>query len=107
MMGIDVRVEAGIDIVGPRQNGLSEGRLVPALATRIFTALCGYRVVDIIALLGGTYPTATVVERSLAPTGPLQVCIIIVLHCDELIFGLSVSLNSKTGFRYCTSSRIF
>lgn len=75
MMGIDVRVEEGVEIVGPCQNCLSSGRLVPALATRIFTALCGYRLVDIIAFLGGTYPSATVVERSLAPTGTLQACI--------------------------------
>jgi hypothetical protein len=76
-MGIEVTVEdtveGGIDIVRPRQNGLSEGNLVPAHATRIFTVLCGYRLMDIIAFLGETYPPATVVERTPAPTGPLQV----------------------------------
>jgi hypothetical protein len=75
MMGIQVRVEDSVDVVGPCQNALFEGRLVPALATRIFTAICGYRLVDIITLLGETYPSATVVERTPAPTGPLQVCI--------------------------------
>ena len=72
-MGLEVTVKGGIDIVSPCQNGLSEGSLVPALATRIFTALCGYRIMDIIAFLGETYPPATVVERTPAPTGPLQV----------------------------------
>jgi hypothetical protein len=72
-MGVEITVQEGIDIVRPRQNGLSEGSLVPALATRIFSALCGYRVMDIIAFLGETYPPATVVERTPAPTGPLQV----------------------------------
>ena len=66
-------VEGGVDVVGPCQNALSDGRLVPALATRIFTALCSYRLVDVITLLGETYPPATVVERTPAPTGPLQV----------------------------------
>jgi hypothetical protein len=93
--------------VGPRQNGLSDGRLVPAFATRLFTALCGYRLVDIIALLGGTYPPATIVERSPAPTGTLQVCTFTALRWEELIFGLSVSLNSKTGFHCCPGSRVF
>lgn len=73
LMGISVRVEGGKDVVGPCQNALSDGQLVPALATRIFTALCGYRLVDVLALLGDTYPSATVVERTPAPTGPLQV----------------------------------
>jgi hypothetical protein len=73
MMGIDVRVEDGVDVVGPCPNALSDGRLVPANATRIFTALCGYRLVDIISHLRETYPPATVIERTPAPTGPLQV----------------------------------
>jgi hypothetical protein len=72
-MGIQVKVEDGVDIVSPCQNGLSNGKLVPLLATRVFTALCGYRLVDILTLLGGTYPSATVVERTAAPTGTLQV----------------------------------
>jgi hypothetical protein len=72
-MGIQVEIDGGIDIVRPSQNCLSEGRLVPALATRVFTALCGYRLVDVIALLGESYPSATVVERTPAPTGTLQV----------------------------------
>jgi hypothetical protein len=73
MMGIQVRVEDGADVVGPCPNALSDGRLVPTNATRIFTALCGYRLVDIISHLGETYPPATVIERTPAPTGPLQV----------------------------------
>lgn len=107
MMGIHVSVEDGVEVVSPRPNGLSDSQLVPALATRIFTALCGYRLVDIIALLGGSYPSATVVERTPAPTGALQACIFTTLHCEKLIFGLSVSLISKTGFHYCTGSRVF
>jgi hypothetical protein len=73
MLGIQVRVEGGVDVVGPCPNALSDGRLVPALATHIFSALCGYRLVDVLALLGETYPPATAVERTRAPTGPLQV----------------------------------
>jgi hypothetical protein len=73
MMGIEVRVEGGVDVVGPSENALSDGHLVPTLATRIFTALCGYRLVDVITFLGETYPPATVIERTLGPTGPLQV----------------------------------
>ena len=73
-MGIQVEIEGGVDVVKPCQNGLSDGRLAPALATRIFTALCGYRLVDVLALLGGAHPPATVVERTAAPTGTLQVC---------------------------------
>jgi hypothetical protein len=73
LMGFEVTVEGDVDIVRSRQNGISEGNLVPALATRIFTALCGYRLMDIIAFLGETHPPATVIERTPAPTGPLQV----------------------------------
>lgn len=73
MMGIEVRVEDGVDVVGPRENALSDSRLVPIHATRIFTALSGYRLVDVITLLGETFPSATIIERSPAPTGPIQV----------------------------------
>lgn len=107
MMGIHIRVEDGVEVVGPRPNCLSDGRLVPAHATCVFTALCGYRLVDIIALLGGSYPSATVVERTPAPTGALQACTFTIFHYEKLIFGLSVSLISKTGFHYCASSRVF
>jgi hypothetical protein len=72
-MGIEVSVEGGVDVVAPRRNGLSDANLVAAHATRIFTALCGYRLVDIIALLGETHPSATVVKRTTPPKGPLQV----------------------------------
>ena len=92
MMGIDVRVEEGVEVVHSCENYLSSGRLVPAHATRIFTPLCRYRLVDIIALLEGTHPSATVVERIPAPTGTLQACAFSALYCKELIFGLSVSL---------------
>jgi hypothetical protein len=90
LMGIEVRVEGGVDIVSPRHNGLSEGRLVPALSTRIFTALCGYRLLDVITFLGQTYPPATVVERTPAPTGPLQVRIFQLLCVGTNSFLLSV-----------------
>ena len=72
-MGIEVRLEGGVDVVGPRPNGLSDRKLGVVNATRIFTALCGYRLVDILALLGEAHPSATVVKRTTAPTGPLQV----------------------------------
>ena len=73
LMGIEVRVEEGVDIVGPGLNGVSERCLVPALATQVFTVLSGYRILDVITFLGETYPPATVIERTPAPTGPLQV----------------------------------
>lgn len=73
MMGINVVVEDGRDFVGPCPNALSESRVAPTLATRIFTALCSYRLVDVMSFLGETYPSATAVERTPAPTGPLQV----------------------------------
>ena len=73
LFGIDVKIEGGVEVVGPCPNGLSDGKLVPAHATRLFTSLCGYRLVDIMALLGENHPLATVVERSAPPTGPLQV----------------------------------
>jgi hypothetical protein len=108
LMGIEVTVQGGVDIVTPRQNGLSEGRLVPALATRMFTAICGYRLLDIITFLGEKYPPATVVERTPAPTGPLQVRLLkSFLNYDKLIFTLSVFLSSKTGFPFFSSSRLF
>ena len=74
LMGIQVHIEGGVDVVRPCQNGLSDGWLAPVLATCIFTALCVYRLVDVLALLGGTHPPATVVERTAAPTETLQVC---------------------------------
>jgi hypothetical protein len=73
MMGIQVVVEGGKDHVRPCPNALSESRLSPTLATRIFTALCGYRLVDVITFLGENYPSATIVERTPAPATPLQV----------------------------------
>jgi hypothetical protein len=73
MMGIEVRVEDNVDIVTPCQNALSGDRIAPAFATRIFTALCGYRILDIVTLLGETYPPPFVVERTPGPSGSLQV----------------------------------
>lgn len=73
MMGIKVVVEGGRDLVGPCPNTLAESRVAPTLAMRIFTALCSYRLLDVITFLGETYPSATVVERTPAPTGALQV----------------------------------
>ena len=72
-MGIEVRVEEGVDIVGPGPNGVSERRLVPALATQVFTVLSSYQILDVITFLGETYPPVMVIERTPAPTGPLQV----------------------------------
>ena len=73
MMGVDVRVEDDKDIVTPCQNALSEGRIAPTFATRLFTALSGYRILDIITLLKETYPPPFVVERTPEPSGSLQV----------------------------------
>ena len=75
MMGIQVEIGDKGDVIGPCANALSESSLSPLLAARLFTALCGYRLVDVMALVGGVYPSATVVERTAVPTGTLQVCI--------------------------------
>ena len=66
MMGIEVRSEGGVDVVGPHPNGLSDGKLGVVHATRIFTALCSYHLVDILALLGETHPSATVIKRTIS-----------------------------------------
>ena len=72
-MGIEVTVEGTKDMVCSCPNFLSQSRLNAAAAMRLFTVFCGYRLVDALALLGGTYPLGTVVERTKAPTGPLPV----------------------------------
>jgi hypothetical protein len=100
MLGVRVDIEAGKEVVTPRPNGLSDGQLSTEFATRVFTALCGYRVVDVLGLIGGVYPSATLVERTAAPQGPLQVCTLTASHCEELILGFSVSLRSKIGSHY-------
>ena len=78
-MGIEVRVEEGVDIVGPGPNGVSKWHLIPALATQVFTILSSYRILDVITFLGEMYPPVTVIERTPAPTGPLQVHIFLLL----------------------------
>lgn len=107
MFGIHVDVEEGEEVVTSHRNGLSDGQLSPEFATRVFTTLCGYRVVDVLGLIGGIYPSATVIERTAPPQGPLQARTFTILHCEELIFGRSVCLNSKIGSHYCTDLRIF
>lgn len=93
LMGIEVHMRQVGDVVGPRPHGLAEGELSPALASRLFTVLCGYRVVDVLSLLSGAYPTATVVERSQLPTtGLLPVrC---ALYISALPFTTSHSITS-------------
>ena len=51
-----------IETVVPREHGLT-GELSTNLATRLFTMLCGYRLMDVMSLLSGTCPTPTIVER--------------------------------------------
>jgi len=72
-MGIQVMVEGENNIVGSYQNFLSGNRLNSSVAMRLFSVLCGYRLVDVLVLLGGTIPLETMVERTEAPTGSLPV----------------------------------
>ena len=71
-MGIEIKIQGARDTagspetVGPREHGLTDELTVP-LATRLFAVLCGYRLMDVMSLLSGTSPTATIVERSLLP----------------------------------------
>jgi len=96
-MGINVVVDGLKDIVGPRKNALSDDDLGSGNATRLFTALCGYRLVDLLALLGGTYPSATVVERTAAPEGPLLACIFTSRYQRELILDLVLPTYQQLG----------
>ena len=72
-MGIEVTVEVEKEVVGPCPNFLSQDRLNPAAATRLFSVFCGYRLVDVLAFMGGTCRLDTTVDRTVAPTGPLPV----------------------------------
>jgi len=77
-MGIKVTVEGMKDVVVSHPNFLSDNRLNAAIATRLFSVICGYRLVDVLALIGGAYPLSMKVERTEAPTGSLPVRVISV-----------------------------
>ncbi len=77
-MGIDVSMEGTNDIVGSRPNFLSENRLNSMAATHLFSVICGYRLVDALALIGGKHPLSRKVERKEAPTGSLPVRVLTV-----------------------------
>ena len=77
-MGIKVTVEGMKDVVVSNPSFLSNNRLNPAAATRLFSVICGYHLVDVLALMGGAYPLSTKLERTEAPTGSLPVRVIAV-----------------------------
>jgi hypothetical protein len=66
MMGVDVTVEGGIRT---RKN-IFEDPLYSSTrhASRLFSLLCKYRIVDVVALLEGHHPPATLINRIIAPS---------------------------------------
>lgn len=79
-MGIDVTVEGKNDVVGSLPNFLAfDNRLNSTVAMRLFSVLCGYRLVDVLALIGGAHPLGNFVERTPAPTAPLPVRVFLSL----------------------------
>ena len=99
-MGIDVTVEGAGDVVGSCPNFRSENQLNAASATRLFTVFCGYRLVDVLALLGGTYPLEKAVERTVAPTGPLPVRTPSISSRVQLNFIFSIMTASRIGLHW-------
>lgn len=61
-MGIQVSMNGTRSIVSSLPHGLA-GVNGP-WATRVFSALCGYHLMDVLALLGDEYPRPPVVERT-------------------------------------------
>ena len=92
LMGIEVNIQGGIDVVGSRPHGLEGGQLSSPLASRLFTVLCGYRLADVMSLLSGAYPTATIIERSPPPMGILPVCASFCVHKSTIAFTASHSI---------------
>ena len=74
-IGIKVMVEGKNDVVVSHPRFLLGNRLNGLIAMRLFSVICGYRLVDVLAFLGGAYPLSTKVERTEGPTSPLPVCI--------------------------------
>lgn len=75
-MGIKVTVEGMNDVVVLRPHFIPENRLNAVAATRLFSVICGYRLVDVLALMEGAYPLTTMVERTEKPTSSLAVRVI-------------------------------
>lgn len=74
MMGIHVKmVDKVTDIVSPDTNALEDPSFSVIRATRLFGVLVRYRLVDIIAVLSGRYPSAVPVGRSPGPTQSIPV----------------------------------
>lgn len=74
MMGVRVQmVDTTTDFVYPATNALEEPSFSAVRATRLFGVLVRYRLVDIIAILSGKYPSAVPVDRSAGPTKELSV----------------------------------
>lgn len=66
MMGIEVTAEGGIR----RRRNLFEDPLYSSTrhASRLFSLLCKYRIVDVVALMEGHHPPATLINRAIAPS---------------------------------------
>ena len=66
MMGVEVTVEGGIQ----RRKNLFEDPLYSSTrhASRLFSLLCKYRIVYVMALMGGHHPPATLINRAIAST---------------------------------------
>ena len=105
-MGIDVTVEGAGDVVGSCPNFRSENQLNAASATRLFLVLCGYRLVDVLAFMGGTYPLKTAVERTVAPTGPFPVRAVSILSWVQLNFNFSFMTTSMIGLHWSRASNV-
>lgn len=79
-MGIDVTVQGENEVVGSLPNFLSSNnRLSATVARRLFSVLCGYRLVDVLAFISGAHPLEKFVERTPAPIAPLPVCVFLSL----------------------------
>lgn len=61
MMGVDATVEGGIQ----RRKNLFEDPLYSSTrhASRLFSLLCKYRIVDVVALVEGHHPPAALIKR--------------------------------------------
>ena len=107
LMGIEVRVEEGVDIVGPGPNGVSKWHLVPVLATQVFTVLSGYRI-GCYYISRRDVPTSDSYRENPCTNRPSAGAHFLTsFHWDKLKFTFSVSLTSKTGFPFFSSSRLF
>ena len=70
------------EIVESLPNLRSGNQLSAAVAMRLFSVICGYRLVDALALMGGRHPLLTKVERTIALTTPFPVPVrVLTIYC--------------------------